>query len=162
MKMTMKIALATIAALAIAAFSVQAKNEKPKKEAKAAEAELEWITDFEKAKETAKKLKRPMLVDFTGSDWCGWCIKLDKEVFSKDEFKEYAKDNLVLVELDFPNRKKQSDALKAQNKALAKKYGIRGYPTILLLDADGKELARTGYQRGGPEKYVKHLQKLLK
>ena len=162
MKMTMKLAFATLVGLSIAALTVQAKNEAEKKPVKTVAEAGVWHTDFEKAKAIAKAEKRPMLIDFTGSDWCGWCVKLDKEVFSKDEFKEYAAENLVLVELDFPRKKAQSAAEKAQNAALAKKFEIRGYPTILLIDADGKEIARTGYQKGGPKSYVRHLEKLLK
>lgn len=119
-----------------------------------------WLTDFDKAKAEAKEKNRPILVDFTGSDWCGWCIKLNKEVFSKEAFKNYAKDNLVLLELDFPRKKKLSDELKKQNEKLSKKYKVKGFPTILLLDAEGKVLARTGYQKGGPDAYVTHLKSL--
>jgi protein disulfide-isomerase len=121
-----------------------------------------WLTDFEAAKRQAAELNRPILADFSGSDWCGWCIKLDKEVFSKKAFQDYAGTNLVLFLADYPARKPQTDAMKAQNKALAAKYGIEGYPTVLLLDAKGAELARTGYQPGGPEAYVEHLKGLLK
>ena len=126
-----------------------------------ASADETWMTDFNAALAKAKAEKKPLLVDFTGSDWCGWCIKLDKEVFSKDAFKTFANTELVLVEIDFPNRKKQSKALKAQNKELAKKYGIRGFPTILLFSPDGEVIGKTGYQAGGPEAYVKHLRELL-
>lgn len=120
-----------------------------------------WMTDFEAAKAKAEAEEKPMLVDFTGSDWCGWCIKLDKEVFSKAAFKDYASENLILVEIDFPRGKQQSDEIKEQNQALAEKYGIRGFPTILVMDSDGKEVERTGYRRGGPEKYVEHLKGIL-
>ena len=120
-----------------------------------------WMTDFEAAKAKAKAEGKPMLVDFTGSDWCGWCIRLDKEVFSKPAFKDYAAENLILVEIDFPRRKEQSAELKAQNEALAEKYGIRGFPTILIMDAEGEVIERTGYRRGGPGKYVDHLKGIL-
>lgn len=120
-----------------------------------------WLTDFGAAKKEAAAKKLPILLDFAGSDWCGWCIKLDNEVFNKREFKKYAKDNLVLVLADFPSRKKQPDAIKRQNKALADTYGVRGFPTVLLLDANAKVLARTGYREGGAEKYVAHLKKAL-
>ena len=120
-----------------------------------------WMTDFEAAKAKAKSENKPMLLDFTGSDWCGWCIKLDEEVFTKDAFKAYAGDSLVLVELDFPRNKAQSDAVKAQNKALAEKYQIRGFPTILILSPDGEMVAKTGYQSGGPDSYVEHLKGLI-
>ena len=120
-----------------------------------------WMTDFEAAKAKAKAENKPLLLDFTGSDWWGWCIKLDKEVFTKDAFKEYAAAELVLVELDFPRGKEQSAALKAQNEKLAQQYGIRGFPTILLLSPDGKLIEKTGYQRGGPEAYVEHIKGIL-
>ncbi len=124
-------------------------------------AEDMWLTDFEKAKQLSDELKRPILADFSGSDWCGWCIKLDKEVFSTKEFKDFASSNLVLLLVDFPARKSQSEKEKKQNKELAEKYGIEGYPTVLLLDKDGNVLAKTGYRRGGAEAYIEHLKKLL-
>lgn len=120
-----------------------------------------WLNDYEKALSYSKKYKRPILVDFTGSDWCGWCIKLKKEVFNTKIFKKYASKNLILLELDFPKRKKISKKLKMQNSKLAEKFNIRGYPTILLLDQDGNELHRTGYKRGGAKNYIKHLHSLL-
>ena len=120
-----------------------------------------WMTDFAAAKIKAAAEQKPLLLDFTGSDWCGWCIKLDEEVFSQKEFKEFAADNLVLVELDFPRDKEQSEDLKAQNKALAEKYGIRGFPTILVLSSKGELIEKTGYQRGGSEAYVAHIKEIL-
>lgn len=112
------------------------------------------MTDFEAAQAKAAAEQKPMLLDFTGSDWCGWCIKLDKEVFSQEAFQNYAAEALVLVELDFPRGKDQSAKLKAQNKALAEKYGIRGFPTILILSPEGELIEKTGYRRGGAESYV--------
>ena len=119
------------------------------------------MTDFEAAQAKAAEIEKPMLLDFSGSDWCGWCIKLDKEVFSKEVFQEYAESELVLVELDFPRSKPQSEELKAQNQALAQKYGVQGFPTIILLSPDGELIARTGYRRGGAEAYVAHLKEAL-
>ena len=119
------------------------------------------MTDFEAAQVKAKAENKPMLLDFTGSDWCGWCIKLDKEVFGEAAFKDYAAAELVLVELDFPRGKGQSAELKAQNEALAKQYGVRGFPTILVLSPDGELIEKTGYQRGGPEAYVEHIKGIL-
>ena len=121
----------------------------------------DWMTDFAAAKIKAAAEQKPLLLDFTGSDWCGWCIKLDKEVFSQKAFKEFAADNLVLVELDFPRGEEQSEDLKAQNKALAEKYGIRGFPTILVLSPEGELMEKTGYLRGGPEAYVEHIKEIL-
>ena len=120
-----------------------------------------WETDFEKAKAEAVRRNVPILVNFSGSDWCGWCIRLDGEVFSKDGFKAFAKGNLVLFQADFPMKKKLPEQISKQNKALAEKYGVKGYPTVLLLDKKGKLLARTGYQPGGAKKYVKHIKELI-
>ena len=121
----------------------------------------DWLENYTEALAAAKQLKRPVLIDFTGSDWCGWCIRLDREVFSQKAFLKYAKRDLVLLKLDFPQRKKLSEALQKQNMELAKKFGIRGFPTIVIVDAEGKEIARTGYQRGGAKNYVDHLKDLL-
>jgi thioredoxin-related protein len=119
-----------------------------------------WVTDFEAAKKTAADEKKDLLVDFTGSDWCGWCIKLNDEVFSKEPFKAAAKDQFVMVELDFPRKKELDAKLKEQNKSLQSKFQVRGFPTIMLCDAAGKPYAKTGYKPGGPEKYVAHLNEL--
>jgi thioredoxin-related protein len=99
-----------------------------------------WETDYAKALETAKRENKRVLIDFTGSDWCGPCIQLHKRAFSRPEFIEYAEKNLVLVEIDYPQRKKQSAALVKQNERLAQQYSIdeKGYPTVVLLDPAGK------------------------
>jgi len=119
-----------------------------------------WVTDFEAAKKTAAEGKKDLLLDFTGSDWCGWCIKLNEEVFSKEPFKAGTKDKFVMVELDFPRKKELDAKLKEQNEALQEKFQVQGFPTIMLCDATGKPYAKTGYQPGGPEKYVAHLNDL--
>jgi len=123
-----------------------------------------WTQDFDAAKATAAKDKKDLLIDFTGSDWCGWCIKLNDEVFSKDAFKTAAPKDFVLVELDFPrkpeNTAKQTPETKARNEALSEQFGIQGFPTIVLADAAGRPYAKTGYQEGGPEKYLVHLAEL--
>ncbi len=109
------------------------------------------------ALEKAKKEKKYVLVDFTGSDWCMWCIRLHNEVFNKDPFKTDAPKQYVLVELDFPQQKELPKQLQKQNEELSDKYKVTGFPTVLLLDADGQVIARTGYRDGGPEKYLKQL-----
>ena len=101
-------------------------------------------------------------MDFTGSDWCGWCIMLDKEVFSKAEFKEYASKNLVLLELDFPRTKPMPPDIAAQNERLLRKYGIQGFPTVVVFDSSGKPLGALGYQQGGPQAFIAQLEKLRK
>lgn len=124
-------------------------------------AEPVWLTDLDAGIKVAKAEKKAILVDFTGSDWCGWCIRLKKEVFDQKEFAAVTKD-FVLVELDYPQKKKQSPEEKAKNKAWAEKFAIEGFPTILLMDSNGEPFAQTGYQEGGPVKYLAHLAELLK
>ncbi|NWK56132.1 thioredoxin family protein [Verrucomicrobiaceae bacterium N1E253] len=120
-----------------------------------------WVTDFEAAKKKAAEEKKDLLVDFTGSDWCGWCIKLNDEVFKHDAFKKGVAEKFVLVELDYPRDKsKLSEETQKQNAKLKETYTIKGYPTILLMDAKGRPYAQTGYQAGGPEAYVTHLDEL--
>ena len=122
-------------------------------------ADLNWSTDLPKAQAQAKADNKMVLMDFTGSDWCGWCMKFDKEALSTDKFADYAKAHLELVVVDFPNKKPQSDALKAANKALGEKYGVNGYPTFVVLNADGKEIGRqVGYAPGGPEAFIAQLE----
>ncbi|WP_309385228.1 thioredoxin family protein [Cerasicoccus frondis] len=120
-----------------------------------------WVTDYQGALAEAKKDGKAVLIDFTGSDWCGWCKKLDKEVFDQAAFEEYAEQNLVRVYLDFPSNKPQTETLKNQNEELAKQYGVQGFPTILVLNSDGDALAKIGYQRGGAEKYVETLKEII-
>ena len=120
-----------------------------------------WVNEFEKAKQTAATEGKDLLMDFTGSDWCSWCIKLHKEVFDLDAFKTGAPKDFVLVELDYPRDKsKLSKEVQEQNEKLQKQFAIRGYPTILLADAGGRPYAQTGYQAGGPDVYMKHLAEL--
>lgn len=133
----------------------------PKPEAAAVDI-FKWETDYEVAKKRAKDENKMILADFTGTDWCGWCIKLKKEVFDQPEFKEYAKKHLVMLELDFPRKKKLPAKEKEQNAKLAQEFAVEGYPTILLMNSRGKEKGRTGYVEGGPAKYVEHLKELLK
>lgn len=90
-----------------------------------------WMTDWEAAKAKSKAENKPILINFTGTDWCGWCIKIEKEVFSKKEFKEYAEKNLVLMEVDFPKKKEQSPELKKQNKALDKEFAIEDRKSVV-------------------------------
>jgi protein disulfide-isomerase len=120
-----------------------------------------WITDFEQARKESAAHGQPIFAFFTGSDWCGWCVRLHEEVLGTKEFERFAADNLILFEADFPRGRKLSDKLVRQNEALANKYGVRGFPTIYLLDAEGSQLGRTGYKQGGAAAYVEHLKELL-
>ena len=129
----------------------------------AAHAADGWTDNYAKAVAQAKAENKLVLADFTGSDWCGWCIKLNDEVFSKAEFKEYAAKNLVLLEVDFPNKKKLDDAVKKQNDELKAKHDIHGYPTLVIFDGDGKEVAKwVGYQKGGPAALTARIDELKK
>lgn len=126
-------------------------------------AGLDWIQDFAAAKAKAKAEKKDLLIDFTGSDWCGWCIKLDKEVFSTEAFGAEAPKQYVFVKLDFPrNKELVTDDVRAQNAQLQMEFGVKGFPTIFLTDAEGRPYAQTGYQAGGPEKYLESLTELRK
>lgn len=121
---------------------------------------LEHFDTIEKAVESTKKSKKDIIVDFTGSDWCGWCIKLDEEVFSQAAWKKDANAKYVFVTLDFPHAKEIGAEQKAYNNRVQRLYGVQGYPTIMLFDSEGRPYARTGYEQGGPENYITHLQKL--
>jgi protein disulfide-isomerase len=127
-----------------------------------ASAESSWVTDYKKAQEDAKAGKKLVLLEFTGSDWCGWCMKLDKEVFSTPEFQNYASRNLILVKVDFPRRRPQTEALKKQNEQLAQKYDIQGFPTIIVLNGQGEKLGELGYMEGGPSPFLAKLETLPK
>ncbi|MBK7998419.1 MAG: thioredoxin family protein [Verrucomicrobia bacterium] len=127
----------------------------------AAAAESTWTTDFPAAQALAKKENKLVVMNFTGSDWCSWCKKLQKEVFGTKEFGAYAKEKLVLVEVDFPNGKKQTEALKKANDALQEKFKAEGFPTIVVLNGDGKVVWRqVGYMPGGPEAWISKLKSL--
>lgn len=122
----------------------------------------EWMTDYKAALALSKKTGKPILADFTGSDWCGWCIKLHKEVFDTPEFSKWAKSNVILLELDYPRSKPQSAAIKKQNGELVNKYQIQGYPTILFLNSKGDKLGEYGYDQGGPSVWTKKASAMFK
>ena len=121
-----------------------------------------WLTNLDEAQQEAKAKQKLLLMDFTGSDWCGWCTMLDKEVFSKPEFKEYAKKNLVLLEVDFPKMKKLPTETSTQNERLAMQFRIQAFPTVVVMDSNGKPIGALGYMRGGPEVFIAELEKLRK
>ncbi len=122
-----------------------------------------WMTDHARALEKAKSEKKIILMDFTGSDWCGWCIKLDKEVFGQKEFQDYAEKNLVLLKLDFPRKKDLPADEKKQNDQLASQYKVSGFPTLVALDSEGAKIwEKVGYLKGGPSALIAELEKLKK
>lgn len=144
-----------LVAVVLASFAIQAQ-------------ELKWETDINKAIAASTTSKKPMLLFFTGSDWCGWCIRLQKEVLKTTEFKTWAAKNVVLVELDYPRSVPQSDAIKAQNEALQQTFGIQGFPTVYFATAKQKNgkpsftaLGSTGYVAGGPKAWLAEANKIL-
>jgi len=119
-----------------------------------------WTTNYAAALAQARGTGGKVFLFFTGSDWCGWCKRLDREILSTSQFKAYAGQNLILVKLDFPRGIPQSDTEKAQNGQLAQRFKIEGYPTVVVVNGQGKELGRLGYQEGGPGPFIEELKKL--
>jgi protein disulfide-isomerase len=131
--------------------------------ASCARADRAWITDYKKAQQEAKADHRLVLLNFTGSDWCGYCIQLDKAIFSQPQFKNYANKNLVLVEIDFPRRKEQSLETRKQNAELAQRYQIEGFPTLVVLNGDGRAIWHyEGLYPGGIAAFLAELDKVRK
>jgi protein disulfide-isomerase len=105
-----------------------------------------WLDSFEKAVEVSNRTGKPILTNFTGRDWCGYCVKLHKEVFATKTFQNWAAENVVLLELDYPKKKNnQPQWLRQQNQQLKERYQISGFPTVLLLTANGKVIGKLGY-----------------
>ena len=132
--------------------------------------DLKWYTDVKEAIKVSNNEKKPLLLFFTGSDWCGWCIRLQKEVLKTPEFEKWAKENVVLVELDYPRRTDQPEAIKAQNNELQQVFGIQGFPTVHFANAkvnkEGKinfeGLGSTGYVAGGPSAWIASAEAFVK
>ena len=129
---------------------------------------LAWETNLEAATKLSLKTKKPLLLFFTGSDWCGWCIRLQNEVLKTPEFAAWAKENVVLVELDFPRRTPQQPEIQQQNAELQQMFQVRGYPTVWFATPskkDGKtnlaQIGSTGYVAGGPAKWLEGANQIL-
>lgn len=133
--------------VSISAFALNAQEYKAENEG--------WLVNMEEAYAQSKKTGKPILANFTGSDWCGWCKRLTKSVFSKKDFKTWASDNVILLELDFPRRKTLPENIRKQNAGLQQAFQIRGYPTVWLFDLDKDDagqfsisaLGKTGYTK---------------
>ena len=122
--------------------------------------EAGWTDDYAKAVERAKAENKPILLDFTGSDWCGWCMKMKQETLNTPQFTAYAQQNLVLMTVDFPHKRQLAPATKQQNDKLNAKYQADGFPTFVLIDKSGRELGRqSGYLPGGPAAFIAELSK---
>ena len=158
--MTKKVIILSVLITLIMISACIAENPKGNKD-DTKEGEIAWFTNLEKAQEVAQERNIPIFIHFTGSDWCGWCWKLEEEVYSKPIFQEYVAENMVMVTIDFPKKIQQTPEVKAYNRALATRFNIKGFPTVQLLNPDGTPIAQTGYQYGGPEKYIEHLKELL-
>jgi thioredoxin-related protein len=125
-----------------------------------ARGEATWLTSVPDALAQAKRENKLVLLDFTGSDWCHWCMVLEADTFTQPQFIDYAKDNLVLARLDFPRRTALPDDLKAANEALRSQFGVEGFPTVVILSPDGKKLwSQTGYGPGGPARMLDAVNK---
>ena len=131
--------------------------------------ELVWNNNLKNSTEISKKTKKPLLLFFTGSDWCGWCIRLQTEVFKTPEFKKWANENVVLVELDFPRRTVLAPEITEQNNQLQQFFAVQGYPTVWFVNTsniDGKvnieKLGSTGYLAGGPKVWLDTANGILK
>lgn len=121
-----------------------------------------WATDLPRAQAQARAEGKAVLINFTGSDWCGWCIRLKRDVFLKPDFAGYAKSNLVLVEIDFPKRKRLPAESQAANRRLAQQFQVQGYPTLILLAADGTRLGNVNYANGGTRTFLSEVEKILR
>ena len=131
--------------------------------------ELNWHTNVKEAIAIGNKEKKPLLLFFTGSDWCGWCIRLQNEVLKTPEFAKWANENVILVELDYPRRTPQTPEIKQQNNELQQAFSIQGFPTIYFANGTNKEgkvnfegLGNTGYVAGGPVAWLEVANGILK
>jgi thioredoxin-related protein len=129
---------------------------------------LTWHTDLEKAMQISLKEKKPLMLFFTGSDWCGWCIRLQNEVFKQADFKSWAQEKVVLVELDFPRKTPQSEAIKNQNATLSQMFEVKGYPTVWFVKPSKagekinlEKIGSTGYVAGGPGAWLLGANQIL-
>lgn len=149
----------------VAALLARQKEKKPEvAETATHETESLWLTDYKQAQEQAKSGKKPILLEFTGSDWCPPCRQLEKQILSTQAFEQYARSNFVLVQLDFPRGKVQAPEVAQQNLILARRFQIEVFPTVIILDSEGKKLGEViGFDpRSGPEGYIASLEKFRK
>jgi len=123
-------------------------------------AEVKWQTDMKEAQKSATAQGKDIFAFFTGSDWCTYCIMLEKEVFKKENFLEDLEKKYVLLKVDFPQRKPLPKPEQIKNDQLSEDYSIQGFPTVLLLDSSGRAFGRTGYKGLGPKEYNEHLNEL--
>jgi len=122
---------------------------------------IRWYTNFQQAANDARQSQKPMLLFFTGSDWCGWCKKIQQEVFSNSDFARSVGGDFIFVEIDFPMNKQLPPDLAQQNAQLKRQFGITGYPTVIILDSQQNIIAETGYRAGGGRAYADYLKQFV-
>jgi protein disulfide-isomerase len=125
-------------------------------------SQIVWHNNYDEALEIAQREEKPLLVLFTGSDWCTWCIRLEEEALETEAFSREASDLFVFVKLDFPSRKQQPSDQRRQNRKLKRRFGVRGFPTVLLVNPQEEVIAETGYEPGGGRAYARHLQQKMR
>jgi protein disulfide-isomerase len=119
--------------------------------------EINWLSDFDEGVAAAEAQNKPLLVYFSGSDWCSWCQKLDSEVLAQETFQDRVSERFIFVQVDFPRRTPLSEEQQATNDALRRRFAVRGFPTIMLLDSNGRVMETTGYRPGGADSYSEYL-----
>lgn len=122
---------------------------------------IDWLRNYDEALQKAQRESKPIVMFFTGSDWCGWCTKLEKEALDTPEFAQQAGPRFVFLLLDFPIYKAQDATTSQQNRDLQKKYAVRGFPTLVIIDAKQRRIGTTGYRPGGGKQYAEHLIKMV-
>ncbi len=128
------------------------------------ESELNWLTNFEQAKAQAEKQDKKILMNFSGSDWCANCMRIDKTLFQTEEFKNYAKKNLVLLKVDFPARKKNALSKEQQNHndKLADKYNKKGmFPNVVIVDSKGEVLGNMNHPLNSTSDYINNIKEII-
>lgn len=125
------------------------------------ESQIEWLTDYTQALEVAKKEHKPVILLFTGSDWCTWCKKLEREVLQQNEFASMCANEFIFVKVDFPHNPRLPSEVEREHRGLKNRYGVRGLPKMVMLNEKQEQIAYVGYRRGGPKAFAEHLLETL-
>ncbi len=153
--------LYTLLTALIAAFGQLSAAESAAQTVSESTSGLTWASNFDAAKRQAKAENKPIFMYFTGSDWCPWCMKMDSQILSTSEFQQALGSKMVFVKVDFPRSTPQDHTTKEQNSKLSKEFGVKGFPTVIILDSDGQKIEQMGYQQGGGAAYAKKVQAAL-
>ncbi len=122
---------------------------------------ISWLTNYEKALQLAKASSKPILLFFTGSDWCGWCNKLEREILETSSFAGSISNKLIFVKLDYPMHTSLDPQIVSQNEQLQKRFSVRSFPTVIILNPDGQPIGTTGYRAGNGKQYAQHLARIV-